>query len=149
MPTRQTASAQSPQFLRVDKHLSKYTKSLNQHLERPIQWGEAGKSHTRGLVLVDEAKPAAEVSVPNRVAQDHVDRDPQIAPGSAASALAGWWISTLDTTAVASEEPDAGSEADDVRAYDGGVRPPDGAAPLESGRHSREHTRGSLVSGSA
>ena len=66
MPTRRSTTASAPQFLRVDKHLSKYTKALNQHLERPIQWGEEGAKHTKGLILVAEAQPAAEISVPNR-----------------------------------------------------------------------------------
>ena len=92
MPTRSKSSAGPPKFLRVDKYLSKYTKQLNKHLEQPIQWSEPGKTHTKGLVLVDESSPAAEVSVPNRVAQEHVDRNVQIAPGSAAASLVGWWM---------------------------------------------------------
>ena len=113
MPTRRTATASAPQFLRVDKHLSKYTKALNQHLERPIQWGEEGAKHTKGLILVAEAQPAAEISVPNRVAQEHAARAPPVVPGSAAHALVDWWVSTIDSGAGASaeaEKSDAGSE---------------------------------------
>ena len=116
MPTRSKSSAGSPKFLRVDKYLSKYTKQLNKYLEQPIQWSEAGKTHTKGLVLVDESSPAAEVSVPNRVAQEHVDRDAQIAPGSAAASLVGWWLATLGATTGAHAEPESSDKDDEGEA---------------------------------
>ena len=119
MPTRSKSSAGPPKFLRVDKYLSKYTKQLNKYLEQPIQWSEPGKTHTKGLVLVDELSPAAEVSVPNRVAQEHVDRNVQIAPGSAAASLVGWWMSTLGTTTGAHKEPESIDEDDDAASDEG------------------------------
>ena len=121
MPTRSKSSAGPPKFLRVDKYLSKYTKQLNKYLEQPIQWSEPGKTHTKGLVLVDESSPAAEVSVPNRVAQEHVDRDAQIAPGSAAASLVGWWLATLGATTGADEEPESSDKDDDAASETEGV----------------------------
>ena len=121
MPTRSKPSAEPPKFLRVDKHLSKYTKQLNKYLEQPIQWSEPGKTHTKGLVLIDESSPAAEISVPNRIAQEHADRDAQIAPGSAAASLVGWWLSTLGAITGADEEPESSDKDGDAASADEGM----------------------------
>ena len=121
MPTRSKSSAESPKFLRVDKHLSKYTKQLNKYLEQPIQWSAPGKTHTKGLVLIDESSPAAEISVPNRIAQEHADRDAQIAPGSAAASLVGWWLSTLGAITGADEEPESSDKDGDAASADEGM----------------------------
>jgi hypothetical protein len=121
MPTRSKSSAEPPKFLRVDKHLSKYTKQLNKYFEQPIQWSEPGKTHTKGLVLIDESSPAAEISVPNRIAQEHADRDAQIAPGSAAASLVGWWLSTLGAITGADEEPESSDKDGDAASADEGV----------------------------
>jgi hypothetical protein len=91
MPTRSSAPPSEPKFVRVDKSLSKYTKKLNKHQNRPIQWGEPGPAHTKGLILVGIGEPAVRVSVPNHIALEHAARDPAFTPGSEAAALVDAW----------------------------------------------------------
>ena len=85
MPTRSSAPPSEPKFIRVDKSLSKYTKKLNKHQNRPIQWGEPGPAHTKGLILVGIGEPAVRVSVPNHIALEHAAREPALTPGSTSS----------------------------------------------------------------
>ena len=83
------------EFLRVDKQLSKYTTSLNKYLGFAVQWGPQGEAHTKGLVLMGDGLPAAEIKVPNRVAQDHAARDPRIEPGTDEASLVTQWEAAL------------------------------------------------------
>ena len=68
MPTRSSAQPDVPRFIRIDKSLSKYTKKLNKHHNRAIQWGVPGPAHTKGVILVGIGEPAVTVSVPNHIA---------------------------------------------------------------------------------